>query len=87
MSTGGMILVTYCIMGCLRCLWLNPTNGSAWFLAIACTFLAVWDAFADYCGLTFTVSWRVRDIAEKTPDFLLYLGILIGHFFCNMRPE
>lgn len=87
MTTYGMILVVYCIIGCLHCLWINPTNESAWFLAIACTFLAVWDAFADYCGLQYTISWRVRDIAIKTPQFLLYIGALIAHFFANMRPE
>lgn len=87
MTNFGMTIVVLCVIGCLKCLWVNPMNGSAWVLAALCTGIALWDAFADYCGLTYTVSWRVRDIAEKTPDFLLYLGILIGHFFCNMRPE
>jgi len=87
MTNFGMTIVVMSIIGCLKCLWTNPANMSAWILAIACTVIALWDIIADRCGLSDTVSWRVRNIAEKTPDFLLYIGILIGHFFANMRPQ
>lgn len=82
--TGFILTIAACLIIVVD-LWNNPQDVSAWLLAILVSGALIWDLFAAFIGIQYTISWRIRQLVSNDPYFAPAMCLLMGHFLCVMK--